>query len=844
MVLIATLFSHPTEHAASQSVWRVAGRNWFSTLALVALIVLLGAPVQAAPPALIQQPADVTTAAGQFVTFSVVVAEDDVSYQWQVSTDGLSFATVAGANGSSYTFKPLRVADSGHRYRAVVSKDGETVYSRPATLTLTKAISTVIVDDLPGGRVYGQTVTIKAWVIGTSAPPNGEIAFMDGSTRIGTAAFETGGGATLTMTTDKLTAGQHTITAIYSGDADHEPGVSGPVVIDIAKAEQSVYFDTIPPREAKVGQTYDVSAQAIRVSTSVPVEVRVESAGICAISNGVVTFLKGGDCVLSAQYSGDVNFNDSRKATQTIAVVSDTPTPDFSFSPPSGALPDAMVGEDYNQPISATGGTGPLLYNLLSGALPAGMVLNVSAGTLSGPLDANTQGDYSFTIQVHDTTGATGTASYTLRVSERTVMVPDQQIQVPPGSSPLNVDLTRGATGGPFIAADIVSVEPPNAGAVSIVRGEFAQAGVGGSLGWYLKFIPDPTFVGRVQVSFRLISGMGSSNTGTVTYVLVHDSAAIVAEVDGLVQDFVQTRQGLISSVISVPSLVERRSMSADPVTSRLLPSEQGMTLGFSTSLAQLEAADAGIVVAASPFNIWIDGAFLMHQSDAGASQWNSFGMISAGADYLITDHALIGLSVHFDRMSDPSEDAELSGNGWLVGPYSSLELGHGVFWDASLRYGNSTNDIDTMAWDGTFDTQRWMADTAITGQWLLDEVTTLTPKLRAVYLSETAADYAVTNSVGDVIDLSGFTKEQFRVSLGGEIARQYTLEDGMTFLPKLGLSGGFAGLDGSGAFGQLLFGASVAARQGWSLDTNLLLNMEGDGQRSIGAKFGLSGQF
>lgn len=814
---------------------------------LAALTVLLSAPVQAAPPTIMQQPADVTTAAGQFVTFSVVVAEDEVSYQWQVSTDGLSFATVPGADGSSHTFKPVRVADSGHRYRVVVSKDGETVYSRPATLTLTKAISIVIVDDLPSGRVYGQTVVIKALVIGTSAPPSGEIAFMDGSTRIGVATFETGSGASLTLTTDQLAAGLHTITAIYSGDADHEPGVSSPVTIDIAKAAQSIYFDTIAPREAVVGQTYAVSAHAIRVSASVPVEVRVESSGICAISNGVVTFLKGGDCVLSAQHPGDANFNDSRQAIQTMAVIGDTPTPDFSFSPPSGALPDAMVAEDYNQPISATGGAAPLLYSLLSGSLPAGMVLNVSTGTLSGPLDANSQGDYAFTIQVRDNTGATGAASYTLKVGERTVMVPDQQIEVPPGSTPVNVDLTRGATGGPFSAADIISVAPYNAGTASIVRGEFAQAGPAGPLGWYLKFIPDPAFSGRVQVGFRLTSALGSSNTGTVTYVLAHDSAAIAAEIGGLVQDFVQARQGLISSTIKVPGLVERRGMglSADPITSRLLPSEQGMALGFSTSLAQLEAADPGIAVAAAaPFNIWVDGTFLVHRSDAGDSQWGSFGMISAGADYLITDQALIGLSVHFDRMTDPGEDAELSGNGWLAGPYASLELGQGVFWDTSLRYGGSANDIDTRAWDGTFDTQRWMADTAITGQWLLDEVTTLTPKLRAVYLSETTADYAVTNGVGDVIDLSGFTTEQFRVSLGGEIARLYVLEDGMTLLPKLGLTGGFAGLDGSGAFGQLLFGVSVAARQGWSVDTNLLLDIDGNGQRSIGARLGLSGQF
>lgn len=59
------------------------------------------------------------------------------------------------------------------------------------------------------------------------------------------------------------------------------------------------------------------------------------------------------------------------------------------------------------------------------------------------------------------------------------------------------------------------------------------------------------------------------------------------------------------------------------------------------------------------------------------------FGLISLGADYLLSEKAQLGLSFHYDRMTDPSDlDAELSGNGWLAGPYASLELGKGVFWD------------------------------------------------------------------------------------------------------------------------------------------------------------------
>lgn len=52
-----------------------------------------------------------------------------------------------------------------------------------------------------------------------------------------------------------------------------------------------------------------------------------------------------------------------------------------------------------------------MLYRLASGALPKGMVLNVSTGQLTGPLAADAGGNYTFTIEVRDSNGATGSMS-------------------------------------------------------------------------------------------------------------------------------------------------------------------------------------------------------------------------------------------------------------------------------------------------------------------------------------------------------------------------------------------------------------------------------------------------
>ncbi len=537
-------------------------------------------------------------------------------------------------------------------------------------------------------------------------------------------------------------------------------------------------------------------------------------------------------------------------AAYTIAI--SPPPTTFVFSPAGGALPDAMAGEAYSQQITTTGGAGTKIYSLASGSLPSGLVLNISTGQLNGPLAGGTEGDYNFTIQVRDGNGATGSASYSLRVKTRSVTVLDMVVNVPAGSAPPDVYLNRGATGGPFTSAILAFVEPANAGTATIIQGQLAQAGpVTTPVGWYLHYVLNPAYSGQVRVGYKLVSALGTSNTATVTYNVSYDAGKVADDISNLVHDFVQSRQNMIANTIEVPGLLQRRQMekATDPISARMTPSEEGMTLSFSTSLTQMRAAGGDPDAASAPFNIWIGGAFLTHNDkgskDTNNSKWGSFAMVNMGVDYLISDHALIGLSFHYDRMTDPTdEDAKLTGNGWLAGPYASIELGKGVFWNGGLRYGGSNNTIDTQFWDGNFKTTRWMADTSIEGQWYLDEDTTLSPKLRAIYFSEKVDDYTVKNGAGDAITIEGFNEDQFRISLGAEIARSFTLESGAKLTPKLGLTAGFSGLDGAGAFGAVTAGVSIQTMNFWMLDTSLLFNIEGDGQKSVGAKVAASKKF
>ncbi|HVF86298.1 MAG TPA: PQQ-dependent sugar dehydrogenase [Pyrinomonadaceae bacterium] len=84
-------------------------------------------------PAASAHPASQTVAEGQPATFSVTATGTaPLSYQWQ--RDG---SNIAGANASTYTTPPTIVADTGARFRCVISNSSGSATSNEAVLTVT-----------------------------------------------------------------------------------------------------------------------------------------------------------------------------------------------------------------------------------------------------------------------------------------------------------------------------------------------------------------------------------------------------------------------------------------------------------------------------------------------------------------------------------------------------------------------------------------------------------------------------------------------------------------------------------------------------------------------------------
>ncbi len=113
------------------------------------IFVSVGCGVNIASP-----PASVTAPIGGSATFSIT-AEGGRSYQWQKdATANGAWANIVGATGTTYIASPIAGADSGARYRVLVTGNCDTVPSQPATLNVADSIFPGVTIVSPAGGDY------------------------------------------------------------------------------------------------------------------------------------------------------------------------------------------------------------------------------------------------------------------------------------------------------------------------------------------------------------------------------------------------------------------------------------------------------------------------------------------------------------------------------------------------------------------------------------------------------------------------------------------------------------------------------------------------------------------
>jgi hypothetical protein len=145
--------------------------------------------------------------------------------------DGASTLGNGSLNNGRATLATSSLSTGSNSITAVYGGDSNFSGSTSAALSQTVTGNTggttsTSVSGSPNPASVGQTVTFTATVSSSgSGTPTGTVTFEDGTTDLGTSPLSGGGPAVFTTST--LSPGAHSITAVYSGDADFAPSTSG-----------------------------------------------------------------------------------------------------------------------------------------------------------------------------------------------------------------------------------------------------------------------------------------------------------------------------------------------------------------------------------------------------------------------------------------------------------------------------------------------------------------------------------------------------------------------------------------------------------------------------------------
>ncbi|MGX5773722.1 IPT/TIG domain-containing protein [Methylorubrum zatmanii] len=456
------------------------------------------------------------------------------------SLSGLSPASGPTAGGTAVTLTGLNLSGAtavsfGGTPATSFSVASPTAISAVAPAHAAGAVSIAVTT--PGGTATlasGFTYAVPAPVAG---PVSATVAANSSANPISLSL--SGGAATSVAVASQAAHGTATASGMtitytpapgYSGSdsftytATNASGPSAPATVTLTVTPPT--FSLTPNAGALPAATAGTPyRQALAVSGGTPPYAYSVTAGAlpAGVTIDAATGGLSGTPIVAGTASFTVTVTDAYRFAGSAAYTLVVARPTLALTPVAGALPGAIVGTLYSQSFTATGGTAPYTYTISAGSLPAGLALDAATGALAGtPGQAATA---SFTVTGTDATGATGAAAYTIAVKTPTVAAVSSSTTVVAGTAS-TVDLTAGATGGPFTDARLLSLSPASAGSALIILGETAAADdlvvaqLVQARRYRLKFTPSPTFSGRAVATFTLSNSAGTSLPATVTFVV------------------------------------------------------------------------------------------------------------------------------------------------------------------------------------------------------------------------------------------------------------------------------------------------------------------------------------
>lgn len=197
-------------------------------------------------PQITVPPANQTVTAPATATFTVTTTGTSPTYRWQLSTDGgTTYNDVAGATTATLTVTGTTTAQSGHRYRVVVSNSAGSVTSAAATLTVNPTPVAPAITGQPASRTITAGANADFIVVASGTPAPG-YQWRLGSTNLSAGAL--GSGACAGATVAGATTATLTLTNVPIGcsGATFSVVVSNGVAPDATSATATLTVNPAP----------------------------------------------------------------------------------------------------------------------------------------------------------------------------------------------------------------------------------------------------------------------------------------------------------------------------------------------------------------------------------------------------------------------------------------------------------------------------------------------------------------------------------------------------------------------------------------------------------------------
>lgn len=304
--------------------------------------------------------------------------------------EGASTLGTGVLSGTVATFSTSGLPIGSHTITAQYLGDGSNAGSTSSSVTLNvKYSTTTSVTPSSSSVTFGTGVTLTA-TVASSGTPTGTVTFFDGLVSIGSGAIS---GGSITSVYSLPAVGNHTITAVYSGDGSNLGSTSTTSVFAVGQVTSTTALTSSPASPATVtfGTSVTFSASVTGATASPgPTGTVVFKEGTTTLGTGVLgtavsgvalttfttTALAGNAThTVSAVYAGDTNDTSSTSSTVTVLVngIGSTTTLTKNRNP-------SAFGDPVTFSVSVTG----------SGTTPTGTITwsidgtSVSSGTLDG----------------------------------------------------------------------------------------------------------------------------------------------------------------------------------------------------------------------------------------------------------------------------------------------------------------------------------------------------------------------------------------------------------------------------------------------------------------------------